>query len=348
MTRRWPLITALTLGLVGTGLVPTLDAGATVATKVVAVSPMVPASLSADLPLIRLHFSTATSAAKLPALKVTPATATTWRQVSARDVEAFATVPLRAAVVYTIAAPVQMRCTTGCTFTRVRPHAAWIATSPTWEAQLLAELHYLPLSFTPNVPGADPTQSSSGRFTWAYSGLPVSLERQWTLGADNVILRGALMRFQDVTQLPVTGVADAQTWSTLIGAVKAGTLNPGSYNYVDVSMNSPETLTLFVNGRATFHALVNTGIAVSPTETGTYPVYLRYISQTMSGTNPDGTHYSDPGIPWVSYFHGGDALHGFIRPTYGWPQSLGCVEMPFTSAKIIWPYTPIGTLVTVR
>ena len=37
----------------------------------------------------------------------------------------------------------------------------------------------------------------------------------------------------------------------------------------------------------------------------------------MSGTNPDGSHYSDPGVPWVSYFNGGDALHGFLRASYG-------------------------------
>ena len=348
MTRRWFLIATLALGLVGAGGVPVSNAGATAATKMIAITTMVPASLSANLPLVRLHFSTPTRASELPALKVTPATSTIWRQISARDVEAFATTALRAAVVYTIAAPVQMRCTTDCAFTKVLLRAASIATSPTWEAQLLAELHYLPLSFTPSVIGTDPTQPSSGRFSWIYAGLPVSLQRQWTLGTDNVILSGALMHFQDVTHLPVTGVADASTWGALINSVKTGANAPGGYNYVDVSMSSPETLTLYVNGRVTFHTLVNTGITVSPTETGTYPVYLRYTSQTMSGTNPDGTHYSDAGIPWVSYFHGGDALHGFIRATYGWPQSLGCVEMPFASAKIVWPYTPIGTLVTVR
>ena len=67
----------------------------------------------------------------------------------------------------------------------------------------------------------------------------------------------------------------------------------------------------------------------------------------MSGTNPDGSHYHDTGIPWVSYFNGGDALHGYIRASYGWPQSLGCVEMPFANAGAVWPYTPIGTLVTI-
>jgi lipoprotein-anchoring transpeptidase ErfK/SrfK len=68
----------------------------------------------------------------------------------------------------------------------------------------------------------------------------------------------------------------------------------------------------------------------------------------MSGTNPDGSHYSDPGIPWVSYFHGGDALHGFIRPGYGYPQSDGCVEMPISNAAVVFPLTPLGTLVTVQ
>ena len=67
----------------------------------------------------------------------------------------------------------------------------------------------------------------------------------------------------------------------------------------------------------------------------------------MTGTNPDGSHYSDPGIPWVSYFNGGDALHGFVRSSYGFPQSDGCVEMPPDHAEVVFPYTPIGTLVTV-
>jgi lipoprotein-anchoring transpeptidase ErfK/SrfK len=94
-------------------------------------------------------------------------------------------------------------------------------------------------------------------------------------------------------------------------------------------------------------ALVNTGIPAAPTATGTYPVFEHLPVTTMSGTNPDGSHYSDPGIPWVSYFNGGDALHGFIRPGYGYPQSLGCVEMTYADAGKVYPYTPIGTLVDV-
>ena len=71
------------------------------------------------------------------------------------------------------------------------------------------------------------------------------------------------------------------------------------------------------------------------------------LSVTMSGTNPDGSHYDDPGVPYVSYFNGGDALHGFLRASYGFAQSLGCVEMPYSEASAVYPYTPIGTIVDV-
>ncbi len=68
----------------------------------------------------------------------------------------------------------------------------------------------------------------------------------------------------------------------------------------------------------------------------------------MSGKNPDGSTYHDPGIKWVSYFYQGDALHAFDRASYGTPQSLGCVEMTLEEAEKVYPYTPIGTPVTVN
>ena len=149
-------------------------------------------------------------------------------------------------------------------------------------------------------------------------------------------------------ELRVGAFPKAEIAQALFAAAVTGQRNSDGYTYAIASKGSPETLTNWHNGRRVLRSLANTGISVAPTASGTFPVYLRYTSQTMSGTNPDGTHYSDPGIPWISYFNGGDALHGFIRATYGWPQSLGCVEMPFPAAKLIWPSTPIGTLVSVH
>ena len=47
-------------------------------------------------------------------------------------------------------------------------------------------------------------------------------------------------------------------------------------------------------------------------------------------------------------FYRGDAIHAFPRASFGTPQSLGCVELPLPAAAKVWPYTPIGTLVTVE
>ena len=326
-------------------------AGATAATTY-QISATVPTTLASNLPLLRLHFRVPTKARSLPPLRTRPSLKVKWQQVGPETVQAVTASALAPATAYTISAPTQMRCASTCAFTAVRPQLASVAIDLTWEAQLLAELNYLPLTFTPGTAQTSLSQQVNGTFTWAYPNLPPTLSSQWMLGTDNVLLQGALMTFQSQSDLPTTGEIDATTWSDLTAAANADTVDPATYNYVDVNENAGnsinETLTLFVAGKVTFQTPVNTGIAAVPTELGTYPVYERFLSTTMSGINPDGKPYHDPDIPWVSYFNGGDALHGFIRASYGFPQSLGCVEMPFTSAKTIFPYTPIGTLVTVR
>jgi hypothetical protein len=52
-------------------------------------------------------------------------------------------------------------------------------------------------------------------------------------------------------------------------------------------------------------------------------------------------------VQWVSYFEGGSAVHYIARGSYGYPQSLGCVELPYSAAAAAYPYLPYGTLVTV-
>jgi peptidoglycan hydrolase-like protein with peptidoglycan-binding domain len=195
-------------------------------------------------------------------------------------------------------------------------------------------------------------EKTPGTFTWLYPSLPQALSTQWVPGVSNQILKGAVMSFQDVHGLATTGTTTIATWNALLQAAKKSQFSPRPYNYVDVALNlgksAPQLLTLYISGVPSFRTLANSGIPAAPSDPGTYPVYLRYATTTMSGTNPDGTKYHDTGIPWVSYYNGGEGLHGFIRPTYGSRQSLGCIELPFSSAGTIWPHTPLGTLVTVR
>jgi peptidoglycan hydrolase-like protein with peptidoglycan-binding domain len=217
--------------------------------------------------------------------------------------------------------------------------------------QLLAELGYLPLTFTPAAPVTSPAQLGNdqvGSFSWRWAYQPSSLTALWTPGTNNVITQGAVMNFQNQNGLKTDGLAGPQVWTDLLADIQSGKSNAQPWDYVIVSQSRPETATVYKDGAEVYSTLVNTGVPGATTDNGTWPVFARYTVTTMSGTNPDGSHYSDPGIPWVSYFHGGDALHGFIRPGYGYPQSDGCVEMPISNAAVVFPLTPLGTLVTVQ
>src|SRR5664280_2371237 len=215
--------------------------------------------------------------------------------------------------------------------------------------QLLAQLGYLPVSFSPAGPLTAPqelAQPQEGTFTWRFTE-PASLVSLWTPGTANVVTKAAVMSFENKHNIQADGEAGPGVWSQLLADASAGSIDTDAYNYVYVSKTLPQRATVYSNGAAVYSTLANTGVPAAETASGTFPVFEHLTVTTMSGTNPDGTKYKDPGIPWVSYFNGGDALHGFVRGGYGYPQSVGCVEMPPANAGVVYPYTPIGTLVTV-
>jgi hypothetical protein len=188
-------------------------------------------------------------------------------------------------------------------------------------------------------------QPPAGTFDWQY-GYPWSLRNFWQPGQMNLVTTGAIMAFESDHGMQMDGQATPAVWTALLRAAAARQLNPNGYTYAVASQYQPESLTIWHDGREVFHSYANTGIPVSPTAVGTFPVYLRYRFQIMQGTNPDGSRYADP-VQFVSYFHGGEAVHYFPRYSYGWPQSLGCVELPLGPAAQAWPYLTYGSLVTV-
>jgi hypothetical protein len=195
---------------------------------------------------------------------------------------------------------------------------------------------------------ADAVSAPRGVFSWRYPQTPSSLTALWKPGSWNVVTEGAVMRFEDEHGLGTDGVAGPQVWRALIRDDLAGRRYDAGYSYAFVHETVPQSLSLWHDGRVILTSPGNTGIASAPTAQGTWPVFEHIPVGTMSGTNPDGSHYNDPGIRWISYFHGGDALHAFPRASFGTPQSLGCVELPEAAAAQVWPYTPIGTLVTIE
>jgi hypothetical protein len=225
--------------------------------------------------------------------------------------------------------------------------------------QLLSQLGYIPVAWTPADPSGDvPTADASAQLAAAYdppsgtfsfdSGYPAALTSQWTVGTNNEIIDGAVRTFEFDHGLNMDGDVGPRVWSHLFTAVAKGAQNRHGYTYVWVTQAGTEHLDLYHNGHVAITSLVNTGIPASPTVDGTFPVYLRYTVTQMQGLNPDGTPYDDT-VYWASYFNGGDAVHAFPRGGYGWYQSLGCVELPSygSVAENAWNLITYGTLVTV-
>lgn len=122
--------------------------------------------------------------------------------------------------------------------------------------------------------------------------------------------------------------------------------------WVDVSLTD-DTVTAYVGGKVAggpFYMVP--GAPATPTVVGTFHVYLKYDVQTMRGENADGTKYETEGVPWVTYFSGGYAMHGAPwRSSFGWSGyggSHGCVNMPVDAAKFIYDWTDMGDTVVVH
>jgi lipoprotein-anchoring transpeptidase ErfK/SrfK len=217
--------------------------------------------------------------------------------------------------------------------------------------QLLAQLNFLPVTFVPSGPppsAADLAQDQAGTFTWRWPSQPAELTSQWTQGTDNMITKAAVEAFETQNAIGVDGIAGPAVWTALINDTMNQKVDTTPYVFVLVNKVVPQGLTLWNNGVAQYTGIpVNTGSPGADTVDGSFAVFEHVRYSEMKGTNPDGTTYDDPNVPYASYFNGGDALHGFVRSSYGTPQSNGCVEMTYADAALVWPLTPIGTLVTV-
>jgi L,D-transpeptidase catalytic domain len=220
--------------------------------------------------------------------------------------------------------------------------------------ELLAELRYLPAHLT-SISGQPRPGDTAGQVRAIFrppaarigmgDGWPSELRQLW-IDDRSTVLRGAVMAFEAQHGLPMDGVAGTAVWQALLSARFHRQFNQDGYSYAVATENSPESFTVYHNGRVALSTPANTGIGGEGTAVGTFPVYERLRSQTMQGTNPDGSHYADF-VQWVAYFNGGDAVHYMPRASYGSPQSLGCIELPYSAAEDAWGYLTYGTLVTV-
>ena len=339
--------------------------GAAAALQVLSVTPKPGAVQVNGSAPVQIELS-APLAADSPMPALSPSVQGSWRSAGRALVFAPA-LPLPPSSHFTVTIPAGrdgLRAVTGGVLsTTVAAHFRTRAWAPRRLAELLGQLGYLPLSWHPeylgeqvagtgDAPGPWAAQQAAlaysppaGKFRWN-PGYPVALTSLWKPGTFNVILRGAVMAFESEHRMAMTGIPDQALWDAVLRAAAAGQDNRDGYTYALASKGRPETLTIWHDGRIVLSSAANTGIPVAPTGDGTFPVYLRYLYQVMRGINPDGSSYADP-VSFVAYFNGGQAVHYFPRGSYGFQQSLGCVELPYAAAEQAWPYLTYGSLVTV-
>jgi len=90
--------------------------------------------------------------------------------------------------------------------------------------------------------------------------------------------------------------------------------------------------------------IVSTGTWRTPTVIGTYKIYVKYRSASMSGPG-----YYLPNVPYVMYFYKGYGLHGtYWHNNFGTPMSHGCVNFTKDDAGWLFKFASVGTVVHVH
>ncbi|HEX3519498.1 MAG TPA: L,D-transpeptidase family protein [Solirubrobacteraceae bacterium] len=291
-----------------------------------------------------------------PAPMLNPAVAGSWRVVSNSEVFTPAST-LNPCSSYTLTVWSQSVASAHTPVGKRRTAAFNVACPPLAGAQqALARLGYLGARFKPRytvhlTSGSETRREAAllafhpprGALVSDPSGAPAV-----DLGQLDATTRGALVVYQSEHGIEASGEPNRETWNSLISSEAANRRNPDPYTWVSVSEQIPETLEVHRGSHVALSTPANTGVAGAETATGIFPIYSRLVSTTMTGTDPDGTKYVAPDVPWVNYFNGGDAVHGYPRASYGSPQSNGCVELPIETAHTVFGMLRLGDIVEVK
>ncbi len=299
-----------------------------------------------------------TPASSSPRPRVSPAVAGTWSTNG--DSEYFTPAStLEPCTSYQLTIPAAIQASGQTPLGKTRTLSLTVACPPVKALQqALARLGYLPYTFHSlygvHLPSGAESRSTAAHLAFhpATGALVANFGDTPPLayGKLDETTEGALTVFEasrGIESSVTSGVSNARIWESLLAAETENRRNPSPYTFVTVSESSPETLEVHRGNHVALSTPANTGVPGAETPTGIFPIFARDVSTTMSGTDVDGTKYDIPDVPWVNYFNGGDAVHGYERGSYGFPQSNGCVELPIETAKTVFGMLALGDIVDI-
>ncbi len=122
---------------------------------------------------------------------------------------------------------------------------------------------------------------------------------------------------------------------------------PPTGKWIDVDISS-QTIMAYQGNAPLKTVLMSSGMGWRLTPIGSFKVYLKVASQTMSGGSGANRYYL-PGVPWILYFSGENAIHGtYWHNNFGLPMSHGCVNVSIPDAKWFYDWGTVGTPVVVH
>jgi hypothetical protein len=136
------------------------------------------------------------------------------------------------------------------------------------------------------------------------------------------------------------------TWVALAQESRRPATIHADMHWVALSL-ARQTLVAYVGDRPVYAAMVATGRAASPTPAGQFTVRQRAERERMAGGSATGgSAYFIEDVPWVSYFHGGYALHGaYWHDSFGQPRSHGCANLSLYDAWWLYRWQVASLLI---
>lgn len=148
----------------------------------------------------------------------------------------------------------------------------------------------------------------------------------------------------------VQAEADVTDFETNSHTVRYDVPNGDPWMYVNLT-NQTATAYRGTTAVRTFNVSTGMNYKDRQSDTGTFFVWLKYDLQTMRGVD-DGVPWTQPDVPWVTYYNGGEAFHGakwnIGGINSGNPGSHGCINMYPDDAKFVYDFLPMGGMVRVE
>jgi peptidoglycan hydrolase-like protein with peptidoglycan-binding domain len=145
----------------------------------------------------------------------------------------------------------------------------------------------------------------------------------------------AVLAFRKMTGMERNHIASPAVFRKLAAGEGAFKVRyPGQGRHVEGDLTHQVLALIGANGKVQRLYPMSSGKPSTPTQLGTYQVYMQEY-----GTNNDGMVNS-------SFFNGGDAIHGYAEvPPYA--ASHGCLRVPIPDSLSIRHWVRIGTTVDV-